>query len=54
MILDKDNKRLVRECALPLVEEIENSTIAEVTELKSWIVRYEEMLGKFIRSKVQR
>ncbi len=53
MILDKDNKRLVKLVQIPSTKEIETATIGEVTELKKFIVQIEATLARYIRSKIQ-
>lgn len=47
-----DNKKLVQMISLPGIEEIDNATVAQITELKTILVKYEALLGKIIRSRL--
>ena len=48
----KDNKKLVKLLTLPILQEIEEATISEVTELRITIVKYDELLTRIIREKI--
>jgi len=47
-----DNKSLVRTVVLPDMEEIDNATVAQITELKQILVKYDALLCKIIRGRV--
>ena len=47
-----DNKSLVRTVVLPDMEEIDNATVSEITEVKQILVKYEALLGKIIRARL--
>jgi hypothetical protein len=47
-----DNNKLVQTISLPGMEEIDNSTVSEITALKEVLIRYEALLGRIIRGRV--
>jgi hypothetical protein len=49
-----DNKSLVRTVVLPDMEEIDNSTVSEITEMKKILEKYNELLSRIIRSRLNR
>jgi len=51
--MNKDNKKLVRLTVLPDNTEIEKATVAEMTELRNILEKYNDLLGRRIRAIVQ-
>jgi hypothetical protein len=47
-----DNKQLVHSVVLPGIEEVNKATVAEITELKLILERYNELLSRIVRDRL--
>ena len=47
-----DNKQLVRTVVLPNIDEVNKATVAEITELKLILEKYDQLLSRVVRSRL--
>jgi len=47
-----DNKQLVHTVILPGIEEVNKATVAEITELKLILEKYDQLLSRVVRDRL--